>query len=258
MPRRKNVVGTCHLCGNVEQLSFEHVPPRAAFNDRRVIRVPFEQAMELGPEEIVKGEIHQGGIGDHTLCIRCNNTTGGWYGKYFVDWCYQAMEILNRSGGNPSLIYMQYLFPLPILKEIVTMFFSVNPNSFSKLNPDLVRFVLNREAKNLPPKYRFFVYYNTAGKFRYWGVSGTMNIFTSQMTVMSEITFPPFGYLMTIDSKPPDNRLFEITHFSDCDYNEFKVMTLKLPVLPTHTMYPGDYRTKDEILREAGSNKSRD
>ena len=64
---------------------------------------------------------------------------------------------------------------------------------------------------------------------------------------MSEINYPPFGYLMTIDSESPDKRLFEITHFANYNYNEFKVMTLKLPVLPTHLGYPGDYRTEKEI-----------
>lgn len=31
--------------------------------------------------------------------------TGGWYGKSFVDWCYRGMDVLERSGGRPPLIY---------------------------------------------------------------------------------------------------------------------------------------------------------
>src|SRR5258705_10110809 len=29
--------GVCHLCGETAELSFEHVPPEAAFNDQRIL-----------------------------------------------------------------------------------------------------------------------------------------------------------------------------------------------------------------------------
>ena len=250
MPRRSKKIGVCHICRNLGDLSFEHVPPRAAFNDRRVVKVRFEQAISLGPDEIVKGPIQQGGVGAHTLCPRCNNLTGRWYAHRFVDWCYQTMNILIRSNGKPSLVYLNYLFPLAILKQIATMFFSVNEDTFAKVNPELVRFVLNKEAKYLPPKFRFFIYYNTAGTFRYSPIVARGNFYSSEKPLlMSEISYPPFGYLMTVDAEPPDKRLFEITHFSEYDYNEFKVMTLRLPTLPTYTYLPGDYRTKKEIVQ---------
>lgn len=250
MPQRKKEVGVCHICRTYGELSFEHVPPRAAFNDKRVIKVKFPQLISLGPDEIVKGPIQQRGAGAHTLCPRCNHKTGRWYAHRFVNWCYQAMDILIRSRGKPTLVYLNYLFPLAILKQIVTMFFSVNEDTFAKVNPDLVRFVLNRDAKYLPPKFRFFVYYNIEGTFRYSPIGAGGNLFSGKrFIVMSEITYPPFGYLMTVDSEPPDKRLFEITHFSHYDYNEFQVMTLRLPTLPTYTYLPGDYRTKEQIIQ---------
>jgi len=56
-----------------------------------------------------------------------------------------------------------------------------------------------------------------------------------------------------LGSPPPDNRLVEITHFSSFDYWDFVELEVKLPVLPTHLIYPGDYRPKDEIYRQAGA-----
>jgi len=249
--RRKRPEGICHICGQYGPLSFEHIPPSAAFNDRRVISVKFEEAIQLGPDEVAKGPIQQRGAGSHTLCDKCNNDTGSWYGNQFVAWCYQGMDILIRSGGSPSLIYLNYLFPLPILKQIVTMFFSINSEQFRLPNEELVHFVLNKEAKYLSPRYRFFVYYNTAGKLRYAGGSAVMNASTGNVVFMSEITFPPFGYVMTLSSDPPDNRLFEITHFARYDYDEFAVVPLRLLVLPTYTAFPGDYRDKDQICKES-------
>jgi len=254
--RKKKVFGICHICGEQKQLTFEHVPPKSAFNDKRYIQAKLEDLIGLGPDDIIKGPTHQGGIGEYTLCGKCNNETGAWYGGYFVDWCYQGMEILIKSGGKPSLIYMNYLYPLPIMKQIVAMFLSVNGDKFGIANPELVRFVLDRERKYLSPKYRFYVYYNISGRFRYTGIMGKIEVTaellsTSKPMLMSEITFPPFGYLMTIDSESPDKRLVEISHFARHDYNEYRVMSIKLPVLPTHTAYAGDYRTKKEIYEEA-------
>ena len=246
--------GECHICNSVGDLSFEHVPPRAAFNDRLVISVKFEQAITLGPGEEARGSIQQRGAGGYTLCTRCNNLTGKWYGARFVDWCYQGMDILQRSGGIPTLIYITYAFPLAILKEIITMFFSVNTPSFARANPELVKFVLNRDKKYLPPKYRVFVYYNITGVWRRTGFSvrGRLENGTSRLSTctLSEINYPPFGYVMTIDSSPPDERLIEITHFARYEYSQFDVLHLQLPVLPTHLIFPGDYRTKDQIAED--------
>lgn len=247
MSHRKENQGICHLCGNYGDLTLEHVPPRAAFNNRRTIKVEFEDVIKLGPDEPAKGPVQQGGISYYTLCAQCNNNTGRWYGKHFVAWCYQGMSILQSTGGTPTLIYMNYIFPLSILKQIITMFFSVNNKHFGLKNPELVDFVLNKQKRHLSPRYRFFVYYNLSSRFRSSGVTGRLNILTSEMKLFSEIAFPPFGYVLSIDSDPPDKRLYEITHFSHYCYNEFKVMNLQLPPLPVHSWIPGDYRDKEQI-----------
>jgi len=248
MPRE--IKGKCHICGTVGPLSFEHIPPRKAFNERPVIKAKLEDLIGQGPNEPIRGQIQQRGIGGYTLCPRCNNNTGSWYGKYFVEWCYQGFEIFSRSKGNPYLAYPIYIFPLRVLKQIITMFFSVNGPEFCDRNLELVKFVLNKKEKYLSPKYRFFVYYNISNRLRSSGVCATLNIYTRNIFVFSEINHFPYGYVMTLDSSPPDQRLFEITHFSKFNYNEFTVMHIKLPVLPTHLWIPGDYRTKEEIIKD--------
>ncbi len=46
------------------------------------------------------------------------------------------------------------------------MLFSVNAPSTIARRDELTRFVLNREIRSLPPKYRFFAYYNIEGQPR--------------------------------------------------------------------------------------------
>jgi hypothetical protein len=236
----------------VGPLSFEHVPPRAAFNDRPVLLQEID-FWKVGPDHQATGRVQQRGRGAYTLCARCNNRTGRWYGSAFVAWCHQGMEILARSGGNPTLLYLNYLLPLRIIKQICAMFFSINPPTFQQANPELVRFVLDKERRFLSPKYRFWTYFNHEGHWRTSPVSAMLNMQTHRQSVMTETSFPPFGYLLTLGSEPLDGRLYEITRFARFAYNDFITLPMQLPVLPTHTLIPGDYRTREEIIREGAS-----
>lgn len=240
--------GICHLCGIDGPLSFEHVPPQSAFNDRPVIMVEFNKAFDLLPDDPTpKGRISQRGAGGYTLCGACNSKTGGWYGNAFAQWCCQAAELLMRSEGKPSLIYGYHLYPLRVIKQIITMFFSVNGPGFQRKHPDLVEFVLNKDRRFLPEKFRVFVYYNYEGRLRFQNAAVTLNIVNRQRRSFSEITFPPFGYVLTLASEPPSRDLFQITHFARYGYDDFRSVQLRPPVLPTHLLIPGDYRTKEEI-----------
>lgn len=252
MPRRKRE-GVCHICGSYGKLSFEHVPPRKAFNDgRRVVVVGFDNMVSLGPDDEPKGPIQQQGAGRYTLCEKCNNNTGSWYGAAFVKWCHQGMSVLKRTNFRPNTFTLHYLPPLRILKQIVTMLFSVNDkDAFRQAFPELVEFVLNKDNRYLPSKFRFFIYFNTGDKFRYNGLSAKADLNTGSVETLTEISYPPFGYVMTVDSEPPDESLLEITHFSQYQYDDFKLMDLRPPVLPTATFWPGDYRTKEEVREQA-------
>lgn len=258
---KRQVTGTCHICGVEGKLSFEHVPPKSAFNDQRVVTVGYETAINLGPYERPSGKILQRGAGAYTLCAPCNNKTGRWYAKDFATWCVQAADVLIKTDFNPKIFTLHYIYPLRVLKQIVTMFFSVyDKDAFRKAHPELVEFVLSPKRMYLPPKFRFFVYFNRGDetdRFRYLGISSQLGLsFDTRPTVMSEIAFPPLGYLLTVDSAPPDRRLTEITHFSRYAYDDFKVVELNPPVLPTVMPFPGDYRTAEEVAEQAARSEA--
>ncbi len=251
---RKPIHGVCHICGTTGPLTFEHVPPRGACNDRPIISAVFEDFFEKGPDEKVNGRIQQKGSGAYTLCASCNNDTGTWYANDFIEWTYQALILNDKSNGDGSIYYPFHIFPNRVIKQILTMFFSTNGEKFAQKNPDLVRFVLNREHKYIQPSIRIFAYLVEGAKFRQTGVAVLGSSSSKEVIVMSEISFSPVGYVMTINSNPPDSRLFEITHFSKYGYNEFDTIFLKLHRLPIHLYFPGDYRSKDEIMRDYNYN----
>jgi len=99
------VTGKCHLCGGFGKLSFEHSPPKKAFNDDSVLYVEMATLLAGGDIDVLTGKIHQRGVGSYTLCDSCNNWTGSCYGGAFVDLAKQGMVYLQsvRSAGEFQL-----------------------------------------------------------------------------------------------------------------------------------------------------------
>ena len=127
MPRKK-ISGKCHICGKQGKLSFEHVPPRAAFNNCPAVYKELVEVINKDPGNYFdeKGNTSQRGFGAYTLCEKCNNDTGSWYGDAFVGWAHQGMEIFTYTQGFPSLYYAFRIYPLQLIKQIVCMFFSIS------------------------------------------------------------------------------------------------------------------------------------
>ena len=250
MSRRKHIVDICHLCGDYTKLSFEHVPPQAAFNDRPIVQASIEKLLKKEADlDNISGKTFQRGAGGYTLCEQCNSLTGRWYGSAYVDWIYQAAKVLLQSRGGPSLYYPYRLFPLRVIKQIVCMFFSANGAKFREAQEDLVRFVLNKENRFLEPHIRIYCFYSPSARSRQSGVSGILNFDTHSQSIISEIVFPPMGYVMSLNQISPDERLFDITFFSKYRYNDWKEFGLKMPSLPIYTYFPGDYRNRAAVLK---------
>ena len=52
--------------------------------------------------------------------------------------------------------------------------------------------------------------------------------------IFSEVSFPPFSYILAIDSDSPDTRMLDITFFSSFGYNEFVTLNLPLQVVEVY------------------------
>lgn len=255
----KAVSGTCHLCGSIGKLSFEHVPPESAFNDRRILRTTFDKVVGAESLDNLPGRVQQRGAGAFTLCEKCNSDTGSWYAPAYGAWALQAMRILIGTAGRPTLVYPYNIFPLRVLKQIVCMFFSANSPRFHIHHPDLVRFVLNKELRIFPSYIRIYAFYTASNRSRSSGLMATLRgLGTSHSSTLlfSEITFPPFGFIMTVDeSPPPQNDFCEISGFSQFGYNDWRdAISMKLPVMPIYTGFPGDYRTREQTLADIAEN----
>lgn len=262
MPKKKTRTGNCHLCGQYGALSFEHVPPESAFNNQRIITPDTKKVFELTDlDELRKlsGRQSQRGQGGYTLCSQCNNLTGHWYGANYAAWAYQGADYLQRSSDRMMQVaYPYHLLPLRVIKQIVCMFFSVNSPRFREAHPELVRFVLNKDTKYLSPRTKIYVGYLWSDRIRSAGVTASLQLDkitgVTRRRVYSEISFPPFSYILSLDSPPPEHEMLDITFFGNYAYNEFATLHLPIPTLSVYTPFPGDFRGRETVLQQRSSN----
>lgn len=255
MPRKKHY-GICRICGLYNKLSFEHVPPKAAFNNKPIVRTTIEELERANLDyREVKGSRQQRGRGAYTLCDKCNSVTGHWYGQAFAEWAAQSLHVLHLRLDSPQIYLPFFIFPLRVLKQILCMFASQADGLAYRSHPSLRRFLLNPHNMDFEADLRVFMYLNVGRLFRSLGVAAVGDLKRHNTHLMSETNFPPFGYVLTIRSPPPDERLVEITHFARDSYKDWHDVWLRIPFLPVNTWVPGDYRTLDEVRSTIRTNQ---
>ena len=259
--RKKPIFGTCKLCGKYTVLTYEHVPPKAAFNNIPVKQISGNEAIKSLCEDRLPwdlsnlyGRIQQRGKGGYYLCHSCNENTGAWYATYFVSFIHGIYYAISSAGGlhdeTGIKLSAESIRPLPIFKEIMVMFCNINHNCFGDKN--LRSFLLNRDSNIIDRnRYRVFCYIAKGPVIRTNGLSVNCYLSSSKepmMVAISEITAMPLGFALYIDMpngyKPQG---CEITTFSSFKYEETVKCEISFPVLETNIMFSGDYRTKEEI-----------
>lgn len=251
MARHKMESGICRLCGKETSLSYEHVPPKVAFNkNTKYVSVDFDEY--IGAENALKnppkGKTKQGGVGYNSFCKQCNSFLGSKYVPAYKNWAIGGMQLLNKKEEYGLHGYtIKEIEPLKVIKHIVSMFLAINQDWFLKSFPELASFLNSPESNKLPEKFRIFTYLTRAERFRYMHYSAHGNFKTGTTTVCSEIAFPPYGYVMTFDYKGKISYLNEITDFKKFDHNLKTSLNMVTYQLPTYMPFPLDYRSENKI-----------
>ena len=230
-----------------------------AFNDHAILLAKIEVLRSGGhPDRYEEGaRKHQKGSGKYSLCERCNNNTGNWYGSSYVDFAKQGMEFLMASRSVKEFYVPFRIKPLHVIKQVMCMFMSVNGPSFQSVQSELVRFILNKKTRHLPKHLKLLAFYSVSDRSRHSGVSGMIEGVGTQSWrafTLSEFAFPPFGFVLTYNSPSPDQRLIDISHFAEYNWSEERTLWIRMPVLPIYTFYPADYRSRDQVLKNAEQN----
>lgn len=245
MSRRKMQVGICRLCKKNTQLSFEHIPPKVAFNKHTKYRsVPFIEYIQNSRKLDYKpsGKIMQGGIGEYCLCRKCNSFLGEVYVPSYYRMALISKYILQSYEADSVHFMASNISPLKLLKQVLSMFVCINKPDFTNAFPELLTFIRNPKEQELSERYRIYMYLNNVGKTRNLSM-----MYTNHHGLVCEITFPPLGFVLNIDNPNPIPKLSEITHFKSVDLDYCDNVRFKMNVLPTHLPLVVDYRTEEEI-----------
>lgn len=245
--RKKEEVGICKLCGKRKKLSFEHIPPKVAFN-KTTKYYSFSQDEYYKSRDLLtfkpKGKVLQGGMGLHCLCKECNSFLGQNYVRPFSDFANIGMHLNYKYDFDFIQITAKNQNPLRVLKQITSMFICISDPTLTEEYPELLEFVLNPDKQELPEKYRFYLYLTKEnGQYRKFGFPTII----STHGIICELAFPPFGYVLNIDNENTIPYLTDVTNFkkyNDSRNHEFDITLLRLP---THLHIPLDFRTIKEI-----------
>lgn len=244
------IKGICRLCGLDTNLSFEHVPPRTTSNkNTKYTSVAFEDYIKIkNPlKEKPKGKIKQGGIGYNSFCKKCNSFLGSNYVPAYKRWVEGGFEILKNTEFYHHKYQIKGVEPLKILKQIISMFLAINGEWYLEAYPELAEFVSNPEQQKLPEKYKVFTYLTRAEKVRYMHHVTKGSFSTGVPINCTEIAFPPYGCVLTMDYDGEINFLNNITKFKEYDFDKKTDLTVTMFQLPTYMPFPLDYRTREKV-----------
>lgn len=219
--------GICHICGKYGDLTFEHIPPKKAFNWQRAKIYNGYETLNKYKGEPAKYRNLQQGMGKYTLCQNCNNNTGTWYAQTYCDFAMDIIKSIHKSQPLEHGDIVQYKFQkcpiLQVVKQIISMFCSQLPYQevhrlgFDKLMLEKESNIVNKELFDL----RMYLTSSEIGAY----MSGlTYVIFKNNDSLetaqISEICAYPFGFILNLTPEIPINYGVSIVDMLNVKYND--------------------------------------
>lgn len=243
--------GTCSLCGLYTELTFEHIPPKCSGNNNRTRGINLDSYVKgnllkdnKASDDLqgLKYKSMQKGMGRYSLCELCNNNTGKWYGAAYCDFSNTVAYLLQEEGYhvNSMVNFTMKMKPLNVLKQIVSMFCSINSTTF--IDQSLRDFVLEKQSRKFNlDKYKISAFIYPEGMEKHLGRQGL--IYSNGVTVnVSEISTYPIGFCLYQEPFYWDFMFGgEITDFRNANFNVEHIVKLKLPVLSSKNGFANSF-----------------
>lgn len=255
--------GKCALCRKECDLSFEHIPPKSAYNGHPAKAVSGTEFIGNGKLPWDISDLHyenlQRGMGKYSLCNNCNNNTGTWYGEEYLKIARAAAYVLSLTNKEEVTSFKVLdFYPLRFVKQVLSMFCSIN-NFEDKRIERLREFVLDKTATNLDSsKYKLCMYFTESKLQKLNGLSVHIvmheNSFIS--LALSEISVAPLGFILYFNPiKEWEYKGIDITNFCSANYEEKGEIKFPFTLFEVNSWISEDYRTKEEIEQCVEENK---
>lgn len=259
MAKRK-VYGECALCRQYGELSFEHIPPKSAGNKKPARAISIyeflrKSSTNQSPWDTtgMHYENQQAGMGLSALCKQCNNITGSWYADAygsFANTVLRSLRIMSLVGKRTSHIITLDIYPLRVIKQVLSMFCSVNFKQGEVLK-DIKTFVLDQTATGIDKtRYKVCMYFTTSSMTRFVSFAAKVDLRDGTPILQSEIASRPLGFILYLDL--PEGVQYtgiDITNFADYEYDLRRTMSFPTTqIKEVNNPFIGDYRSKETII----------
>ena len=174
------------------------------------------------------------GMGGYKLCSACNKQTGSDYARTYIDMAKAVTEGTLKLVYNGNIAHFSYtLHPLRFIKQVMSMHLSAD-HSQGELREvlDSKSLFLNKEAADVPNQVRGYMYLSAPGStYRFNGI--WVGGLAGQSVKISEVSFPPFGFVLSLDGAIKLENMMDITGFFGYGYEEEEEVKFSLPLLKT-------------------------
>ena len=231
----KKFVGQCCICGNVCELTKEHVPPHKAFNNFKNFGLNGDDFTKALQNKEFKTRINQNGACDYTLCAECNNNTGTWYANDYIEFVHYIHYFCKDKPEESNCLTLkasQIKFG-NIIKQIFAMFASsLKYNCVKDLGID--KYLLEKDNFKIDTsKFKLYCYINFDYMIEKTGVlcaiktDGTITTFASLKTY-------PLGFILNLKPENEDNawkKMLDLEDVIKAGNNLLSEIQLNIPII---------------------------
>lgn len=94
------------------------------------------------------------------MCKTCNNNTGSWYARDYIDFAKQGAYVLYNRVYAKNFIYAEYVIrPLKVLKQILLMFVGLDTSGYLIQIEGLRSYIQDKKSNELPKNISVLMYF---------------------------------------------------------------------------------------------------
>jgi hypothetical protein len=258
--------GRCRICGKIDSLTREHLPPVSAQIDGRIIVHTLEEWLARSSEDAVPGGMaQQGGVWTRALCASCNSTTGSWYGNEYRGWVARAMAVMRQLPPLEELdahdrmeqveVRVADVDPGAFVRQVLSLLCTVSgPWDLAGRHPEIRAMILDRQSGTLPAGMRLHLVLYCGSGSRIAGPSLVIDRGSRRWEWLLELAYPPLAMLLVLAGNAEPRTLLDISEFTTVSPGQVFNYQAILDIGFGHTALPGDYRPSGALGDRAGAN----
>lgn len=133
---------------------------------------------------------------------------------------------------------------------LATLTSASGSHHLSARNPEIARILLQQSCE-LPGQLRMFVALYRGPRIRMLPPMASINLRQRKPELLMEVAFPPFALTGLLSGPVPENAGLEITDWTEMNFSRRVNARLRFPDGYGWTPFPNDFRSIEEIERQA-------